>query len=123
MHTEFWWFTLIDDELEYELRTELRHRANHQFGPAGMLEQDDGENWAESTVGSRGLATRGHPLNYAMDLGRGTMLADEKGPARLETPLNEHAQLWLYQAWADWIESESWSVLETRQRERIRSFS
>ena len=28
------------------------------FGPAGLLEQDDGENWSQSTRAARGVASR-----------------------------------------------------------------
>ncbi len=34
------------------------YMANHVFGPAGLLEQDDGENWSHSTRGAKGAAIR-----------------------------------------------------------------
>ena len=52
--TEIWWFTFLDKsqpETSYHM---LRGSANHIFGPAGLAEQDDGENWGESTKGAKG---------------------------------------------------------------------
>ena len=34
---------------------------NHVFGPAGLLEQEDGENWAQATLQIRGLAQPADP--------------------------------------------------------------
>ena len=69
-----------DKNLSLEPRATMIDRANHTFGPAGMLEQDDGENW--------------------------------EWPAVIDTHVNEHAQLWIYRAWAEWMEAESWAALE-----------
>ena len=54
----------------------------HTFGPAGMLEQEDGENWDQSTRGTVGTVARRYPLNYAMGIGRGEILEEELGPPR-----------------------------------------
>jgi len=109
--TEIWWFTFLDGdqpEMNYQMK---RSVANHIFGPAGLLEQDDGENWGESTRGTRGTVSSRYPLNYAMGLGLGTVTEDEHGPPRIETVVNEHAQLWTYRAWADWMAAEDWTEL------------
>ena len=81
------------------------------LGPSGRLEQDDGENWGESTRAMAGVISRRHPLNFAMNLGRGEVLDDESGPPHIETEVNEHAQLWHYRAWADWMAADSWDSL------------
>src|SRR5690606_33865250 len=52
--TEIWWFVWIDEELDQDKWLAQLHAANHVFGPAGMLEQDDGENWDQSTRGTMG---------------------------------------------------------------------
>ena len=35
--------------------------ANHVFGPAGFLEQEDGENWTQSTMQTRGYRQQADP--------------------------------------------------------------
>ena len=111
--TEIWWFCLLQKELSAAERQARLTNANHAFGPAGMLEQEDGENWGESPRGAIGTISRRWPLNYSMNLGRGTVIDDETGPPRVETRINEHAQVWLYRAWAYWMGADGWDQLKT----------
>jgi phenylpropionate dioxygenase-like ring-hydroxylating dioxygenase large terminal subunit len=111
--TEIWWFTFFESDMSPE---QFKHRlsfVNHIFGPAGQLEQEDGENWGESTRGTRGVVSQRYPLNYAMNLRKGAVQREEGGPPFIEAVVNEHGQLWTYRAWADWMSAESWSDLKT----------
>jgi phenylpropionate dioxygenase-like ring-hydroxylating dioxygenase large terminal subunit len=110
--TEIWWFTLVDKNLSPQRRAAMIDRANHTFGPAGMLEQDDGENWDQSTRQTRGVIARRYPLNYSLGLGRGEPKRFENGPAVIDTRVNEHAQLWTYRNWAEWMDADSWAALQ-----------
>jgi 3-phenylpropionate/trans-cinnamate dioxygenase alpha subunit len=110
--TEIWWFTFLDPATEAETYTAMRGRASHTFGPAGMLEQDDGENWEQSTKAMRGVISQRFPVNYQMGLNHGDAIDDESGPPHIETGVNEHAQLWLYRGWAEWMAAESWADLK-----------
>jgi 3-phenylpropionate/trans-cinnamate dioxygenase alpha subunit len=110
-HTEIWWFSFVEDEIDEESRKFQRASSNHIFGPAGMLEQDDGENWGESTKGARGFISSKYPLHYGMGIGQAKVTTDEDGPPHIETSINEHGQLWTYRAWADWMAAESWEQL------------
>ncbi len=113
--TEMWFFTLIDRSLPQEAQDRYRFRANHTFGPTGMLEQDDGENWGESTRAMRGVVSQRFPLHYAMGIGHGEVLSDEEQSSpHIQTQVNEHAQLWHYRAWAEWMSSDSWDELRRR---------
>ena len=110
--TEIWWFSTVVEESDPARRKAQVSRANHVFGPSGMLEQDDGENWAESTKGAHGVISSRYPLNYAMSLGHGVIEKDELGPPRIDALVNEHAQLWLYRAYPEWLLAESWAELK-----------
>jgi phenylpropionate dioxygenase-like ring-hydroxylating dioxygenase large terminal subunit len=110
--TEIWWFTLIDANLNAEQRELQLRRANHTFGPAGILEQEDGENWDQSTRGTVGTVSKRFPLNYSMGVGHGEIREEELGPPRILTTVNEHAQLWHYRSWAEWMAADSWKALE-----------
>ncbi len=110
--TEIWWFTMLDEAAPADTYKARLDRRIHNFGPAGMLEQDDGENWGQSTLGANGVVSKQFPLNYSMSLGRGEIIEDELGPPRVETPnVNEHAQLWYYRSWADWMAADGWDDL------------
>lgn len=89
----------------------MLHSANHVFGPAGMLEQDDGENWSHSTRGARGAVAQRQPLNLSMGKGADVVRMDPSGQSRIETVVNEHGQRWTYQSWQEWMNAESWQEL------------
>jgi phenylpropionate dioxygenase-like ring-hydroxylating dioxygenase large terminal subunit len=109
--TEFWWFTFVNKNLSEDERRVRTQVATHIFGPAGFLEQDDGENWDQCTKGTVGPVARRYPLHFAMGQGRDEVREDG-GQKRIETVVNEHGQLWTYRAWAEWMDAESWPDLE-----------
>lgn len=109
-HTEIWWFTFIDRRMPPETQRFLVMMANRVFGAAGVLEQDDGENWSQSTAQSRGLASRRVKHLVNMGVGRGKVVK-EHGLARIEGLTNEHGQLWTYHSWAQWMKGTSWDEL------------
>jgi len=82
------------------------------IGPAGMFEQDDGENWDQSTAGARSNVSQRYDLNYAMALGEDEFVSDGNGPPRIDSLTNEHAQLWMYECWAEYMDAASWRDLK-----------
>jgi phenylpropionate dioxygenase-like ring-hydroxylating dioxygenase large terminal subunit len=108
--TEIWWFSFVPTAWPPEIRQIALRVQNHLFGPAGMLEQEDGENWNQSTIQTRGLASRRTKHLLTMGLGRGKVIK-EYGLARIDSLTNEHAQLWTYHAWAQWMKNLDWTEL------------
>lgn len=111
--TEVWWFSFRNKNDSAESQRAQLGRQIHSFGPAGFLEQEDGENWSQSTMQTRGNASRAVPQLLNMGLGHGKILK-EHGVARIEAPVNEHAQLWTYHAWKEWLKGPSWDELRER---------
>jgi 3-phenylpropionate/trans-cinnamate dioxygenase alpha subunit len=109
-HTEIWWFTFVDRNMPREMRDFMVSMANRVFGPAGVLEQDDGENWAQATAQTRGIASRRIKHLLKMGLGRGRIIK-EGGLSRIEGPTSEYGQLWTYHSWAQWMKGLSWNQL------------
>jgi 3-phenylpropionate/trans-cinnamate dioxygenase alpha subunit len=109
-HTEIWWFTFVDREMPPDARRFMVTIANRLFGPGGVLEQDDGENWSQATAQSHGLASRRVKHLVNMGLGRGRVVK-EHGLARIEGLTSEHGQRWTYHAWAQWMKGTSWEAL------------
>jgi 3-phenylpropionate/trans-cinnamate dioxygenase alpha subunit len=109
-HTEIWWFTLVDRNLPRETRDFMVTLACRVFGPGGVLEQDDGENWSQATAQTRGIASRRVKHQLKMGLGQGKIIK-EGGLARVEGLTNEHGQLWTYHSWAQWMKGGSWDDL------------
>jgi hypothetical protein len=47
-----------------------------------------------------------------MGLGHDEVLYDERGAARVETAISEHAQRWLYTNWMNWLSADSWAEIK-----------
>jgi phenylpropionate dioxygenase-like ring-hydroxylating dioxygenase large terminal subunit len=110
-HTEIWWFTFVDRNLPRETRDFMVTIACRIFGPGGVLEQDDGENWAQATAQTRGIASRRMKHQLTMGLGRGKIIK-HGGLSRIEGFTAEHGQLWTYHSWAQWMKGLSWDELK-----------
>ena len=110
--TELWWFTLVPKDSPPELKKRIIRMATHLFGPAGLLEQDDGENWSQSTRSSHGVSSRtlGHHLK--MGLGQDRVIDGGNGERYVETCINEHGQRWFYRGWTEWLAARNWAELK-----------
>ncbi|MFP6806764.1 MAG: Rieske 2Fe-2S domain-containing protein [Pseudomonadales bacterium] len=111
LETELWWFTFSEKSMSPEAQRDLIQGATHIFGPAGLLEQDDGENWSHSTRGSIGTVTGSRTAKIIMGKGKDKVIHDPSGQSSIETVINEHAQRWLYQSWQEWMKADSWEDL------------
>jgi 3-phenylpropionate/trans-cinnamate dioxygenase alpha subunit len=116
METEIWWFTFVPKAATPEQRATIIQGAIHSFGPAGFLEQEDGENWAQSTMQTRGTASAKIPQLLQMNLRRGKVVHDSDGldPPYIECSINEHGQLWTFASWVEWLTGCDWDELRER---------
>nr|ART36879.1 D190 [uncultured bacterium] len=112
MLTELWYYTFVDKDADPEMQREQRQNSARTFGASGMLEQDDGENWDQSTRGQRGVVSGRHPLHYGMGKGRGEIINDEVNPPHIDSHINEYAQRWTYKAWQEFMSAETWDELK-----------
>jgi nitrite reductase/ring-hydroxylating ferredoxin subunit len=108
--TEIWWFAFVDRNLPDEAQRMIAGLHMRLVGPAGLLEQDDGENWSQATMQSHGRASRQHRHLLNMGLGRGNVIK-EAGLARIDGTTNEYAQLWTYYSWVQWMKGLDWEQL------------
>ena len=111
LETELWWFTFAEKSMSPAARRDLIQAATHFFGPAGLLEQDDGENWSHSTRASIGTVTGNRPVQLTMGQGHDEVKLDPSGQSSIETVVNEHAQRWTYRSWQEWMKADSWEAL------------
>ncbi len=118
--TEMWWFSFVDKGWDEGFRRKFVRLQNRTFGAAGLLEQDDGENWAQAMAQTNGLASRDMPVLVNMGLGHGDVIKED-GISRIDTETNEHSQLWLYNAWQQWMKDLTWDELRaaTEPPERL----
>ena len=111
LKTEIWWFTLMQKNAPPHYRQRAIRSAIHLFGPAGLLEQDDGENWSQSTRSSIGVSSRKIGQALKMGLGHDQVTTDAAGQRFIDTCINEHGQRWLYRAWTEWMAARDWAEL------------
>ncbi len=111
-HTELWWFTFVPKGAPPAFRQAIIRQATHLFGPAGLLEQDDGENWSQSTRAAAGLSSRKVGAALMMGLGHDQVSVGENGQTSIEGYVGEHAQRWFYRSWTEWLAARDWTELE-----------
>jgi|HubBroStandDraft_2_1064218.scaffolds.fasta_scaffold23699_4 phenylpropionate dioxygenase-like ring-hydroxylating dioxygenase large terminal subunit len=111
-HTELWWFTFVPKGAPAPFRQAMIRTATHLFGPAGLLEQDDGENWSQSTRAAAGYSSRKVGAALLMGLGRDEVSVGEGGQQFVEGYVGEHAQRWFYRSWTEWLAARDWTELE-----------
>jgi hypothetical protein len=110
--TELWWFTVLPKAIPPKARERILRVTAHLFGPAGLLEQDDSDNWSQSTRASRGVASRKLGQTLQMGLGLDEVTTDPSGQRYIDTCINEHGQRWTYRAWTEWMAARDWAELE-----------
>lgn len=112
-HTELWWYTIVPKAAPPEAKRKMIRQVGHIFGPAGLLEQDDGENWSQSTRSARGFSSRQLGQAIQMGLGHDQVVTGGNGEHYVEGLISEHAQRWLYRAWTEWMAARDWAELKT----------
>lgn len=120
---ETWSWVLVDKDAPPEVRDEQRRFTTSQFSPAGMTEQDDGENWSEI---DRNFATspqiRKHLLNYQMGLGHEHENDPDYPGTITARGIGDGPQRGFYRRWLEFMTSEPWPFVEsepTRERSGV----
>src|SRR5581483_7191525 len=95
---ETWSWVFVDKDAPPEIKERARlHTQWGQAGPGASFEQDDGENWQQCTINSRGIAMSEHPYNYQLRTGGGKR--DEELPGVLADIPSEENQRGFYSYW------------------------
>lgn len=76
---EVWSWTIVDTVAPDEVKAAFRKGSLRSFGPSGLLEQDDGENWVEIQKVMRGSVAQETRLCYEMSLGASTGQSADSG--------------------------------------------
>ena len=103
---EVWAWTIVDASMPEEVREAQRLYNLRTFGPSGIFEQDDGENWSEVQTISRGFITNAVPLNYQM--GIGSEREDGRYPGVTSELYSDAAARSFYARWRDLMNTPAW---------------
>ncbi len=110
--TEVWAWVYVDTAAPPDVKEAVRLAGVRVFGPAGVFEQDDMDNWQACTQTGRGVVARRHPLNYEMGLGHERYDDDLKAWAS-EYRFSESNQRQFYQRWAQLMTAEKWAEIKS----------
>ena len=108
---ECWSFVFVDKQAPDDVKEAVRWVTQKHFGPAGLAEQDDGENWGliSGNLASGGPQMHKIALNYTMGLGHEH--SEEPYPGQVLPHLfGEIAQRGFYRRWAEFMTSSEWPI-------------
>ncbi len=114
--TEIWAWIFVDKAAPPEVKRLVRLTSMLSFGPSGTFEQDDMDNWGQSTKAARGAIARRYPANIQMGLGHEE--TSEHFPGRYGVWFSEISQRAMYARWAEMMAAESWSDISLAPRTR-----
>ena len=105
---EVWSYCLVDKEAPQDVKDRMRRAYAQRFGPSGMFEQDDGENWSQVSASSRSSLARTLEFNYQMGLGH------ERSHPELPGEIgNDNAELTHRSFYRRWAQEMGANVLAT----------
>jgi 3-phenylpropionate/trans-cinnamate dioxygenase subunit alpha len=110
---EVWAWTIVDKSMPPHVREAQRLYNLRTFGPSGIFEQDDGENWSEIQAISHGFITNRVPLNYQMGLG--SEREDGRHPGTTSELYSDAAGRAFYGRWRDLMSTPAWHEREAQR--------
>lgn len=116
--TEIWLYVIVDRDAPPEVKRLIRKGAQRHFGPSGFFDQDDMDNWEQSTLAAPGMIGRHYPLHYAMGLGHERWVVDGQLPRRIESIMDESNQRAFYRGWREFMSGKSWTELSQERAAR-----
>jgi phenylpropionate dioxygenase-like ring-hydroxylating dioxygenase large terminal subunit len=113
--TEMWSYFIVDKKAPKDAKREYARQFESIYGPSGIVQKDDMENWYILTQYSKGLMTRRTPLNIAMGISRQPLhgpSTPEIGMPGYWTPdLTDLNNRMFYGRWAEYMAAQSWGDL------------
>jgi phenylpropionate dioxygenase-like ring-hydroxylating dioxygenase large terminal subunit len=88
-----------------EVKVAMRRIYATTFGPAGMVESDDCENWMSMTQASQSPLSETVP--FFLGMGLGEEFTDDRYPGELSTSWSEHAMRGYWRNWLKWLGARS----------------
>ncbi|MEU3653786.1 aromatic ring-hydroxylating dioxygenase subunit alpha [Streptomyces sp. NPDC032161] len=111
---EVWAWTIVDKSMPDEVKNAQRLYNLRTFGPTGIFEQDDGENWSEVQATAHGFVAGGMALNYQMGIGTGA--EDGVHPGTTGHLYSDGAARGFYTRWRDLMNTPAWHEKAAEER-------
>ena len=111
---EVWNFCIADKDAPEHVKQAFERSETRAFGPAGFLEKDDSENWAEIQKVLRGKVARSTKL--CLEMGLGNERTREDMPGVTNYIFSETAARGLYKHWVDLLVCDTWAEVQERSQ-------
>ncbi len=105
---EMWTWAIVEKNMPDELKQQILDNVSLTFGPAGLFDNDDGDNLASCTSQSRGWRTAQMPVYTNMAIGHSGKR--EGLPGDIASGIvSEHNQRYFYRRWQEHMEAKAWA--------------
>lgn len=113
-----WTWSMVEQDMPQDIQRQILDNQFLTFGPAGLFDNDDGDNLASCTEQSRGWRTAQMDVWTNMALGRSG--ARPGWPGDIATGLiSEHNQRYFYRRWQELMTAESWTKVPQYNLNRL----
>ena len=107
LETEIWAYVAVDQDAPQEVKDVRRRHSMSTFGPSGIFEQDDMDNWRQSTEAGKTLMGRNYPS--LVNMANGYAQENEVYPGKMVmSHLSEETQRAIYAGWQSFMTAKSW---------------
>jgi ethylbenzene dioxygenase alpha subunit len=114
-------WVIVNRAMPEALKHEITKRVMLTFGPGGLFEMDDGENWSNCTTVNRGVVTRRQKLHYGSGISRQIEDHPILPGTVYQGQYNDANQRLFYQRWLDLMETKNLRDLPQRPARRTAS--
>lgn len=105
---EQWTWTMVEQAMPDRIKQRIVDNQLLTFGPAGLFDNDDGDNLAACTEQSRGWRTRQMDVHTNMALGAGEPRPGLPGDIAVGV-VSEHNQRYFYRRWQEHMAATDWA--------------
>jgi phenylpropionate dioxygenase-like ring-hydroxylating dioxygenase large terminal subunit len=106
---EIWSWLYVDKAAPDSVKKALRLAGIQSFGPSGVFEQDDMDNWEQCTKAGRGTVSRRMRLNYQMGLGHESFNDDLQALAS-DYRYSDSNHREFYRRWSQMMAGDAWGA-------------
>ena len=108
--TEWWSWLFMDKAAPQDVKEEYRLAGIRGLGSAGVVEQDDVDNWQACTDTSRGVVARRYPLSMEMGIGH-EGFDEDLGAWASDSRISEANHRHFYRRWERLMSGDYWERL------------
>lgn len=109
---EMWTWAMVDKEMPEGLKSMILNNVSRTFGPAGLFDNDDGDNLQAITEQSRGWRTKQMDIYTNMAIG-GEHSRKELPGVVSNGLICEQNQRYIYRRWQEMMRANNWSGIPT----------